>query len=295
MPWRKGNRLKLVREAEANEPIRPIYEDIKQTLGLPHVNAIFQAYAAYPDFLERHWKAFKPVLQTQEFFVLAGRLRAEAYTRMHNYFPVPDFCARLREQSLSSGALQDLTAVVELFHYSDPPLLLLAAAQLQAFEVRIGRDATPTTPADHPVFEDKPAFINEDDAPPEIRRVYEEIKRTLGLPIVNADYRAFARYPDFLIAYWDVLKPILQSPVYSESQQGMRESAWNLVRELPARVDTTVSHLLDDGLSDDDLSDVVRITDLFLRNLSGLVLDVAVAKIAVEGGNRKNHQPERAA
>ncbi len=295
MPWRKGNKLKLVREADAGERIRPIYQDIKQTLGVPLVNAIFQAYAVYPEFLERHWKAFKPVLQTQEFFELAERLRGEAYTRMHNYFSVPDFCARLREQSLTPGALQDLTSVVELFHYNDAPLLLLAAAQLQAFELRVGREGTPTTPADHPVFPEKPALIDEDTASPDIRRIYEDIKKTLGLPIVNTDYRAFARYPDFLSAYWDVLKPILQSPVYSESQQGMRESAWNLVRELPARVDLTVSHLIDEGLSDDDLSDVVRITDLFLRSLSGLVLDVALAKIAVEGGNRKNHRPERAA
>lgn len=291
MPWRKGNKLKLVREADAGDRIRPIYEDIKQTLGLPFVNLVFQAFAVYPDFLERQWRAFKPLLQTGEFFEFSDRLRGEAYTRMHNYFAVPDICARLEKEKLSSGILQELTGVVELFHYNNPPLLLLLAAQLQAFEVRIGREATPTA-ADHPVFTDRPALIEEDTAPPEIRRVYDDIKRTLGLPMINTDYKAFARYPDFLVAYWDVLKSVSQSPVYSESQQGMRESAWSLVRELPVRVDLTVSHLIDDGLSDDDLSDIIRITDLFLRTLSGLVLNIAVAKIAVEGGNRKK---ERAA
>ncbi len=294
MPWRKGNKLKIVREADADGHLREIYADIKQSLGVPHVNIIFQAYAVYPQFLEQHWAAVKPILATQEFFDMSDRLGAEAYTRMHNYFAIPDLCVRMAAQDLSSGARKELTNTVELFHYNNPPLLLLAVGQLQAFEAPTGR-ARVARPADHPVFADRPSVINEEDASPQIRKVYEDIRRTLGLPFVNTDYRAFARWPDFLCAFWEVLKPIVESPVYHESQTGMRESAWNLARELPVALELSASQLMDRGMSDDDVADVVRITDLFVNALSGLVLNVATAKITLEGGNRRAQKPERAA
>lgn len=294
MPWRKGNKLKVVRESEVQGRIAEIYQEVKQALGVPQVNVVFQAYALYPRFLERLWEAAKPIVCCQEFFDLGERIGAEAYTRMHNYFVIPDLCAEITDQGLSADARQELTVMVELFHYNNPLLLLLTAAQLQAFETRIGRSGRSSNPADHPVFTEKPVLIEEDGAPPAIRRIYDDIRRTFGLPMVNTDYRAFARWPDFLESYWPVLKGIAQSPVYQESQQGMRESAWNLVRELPAPLDLTASQLIDDGLSDDEVSDLFRITELFVRALSGLVLNIAVAKIGLEGGNRQARRPEHA-
>src|SRR5438105_15069055 len=113
-------KLVLVRESEAPGQVHVIFQQIKQALGLPHVNVIFQAFAAYPVFLELHWNAIKPVLQTQTFFDLAERLRAEAYTRMHNYFRIPDLCARVTDHSFSAGARHELTDAVEIFHYNNP-------------------------------------------------------------------------------------------------------------------------------------------------------------------------------
>ncbi len=292
MPWRKGNKLKLVRESESNGRIAEIYREIKEALGVPHVNVVFQAYAVYPEFLERFWGAAKRIVRSREFFELSGRIGAEAYTRMHNYFAIPDLCAEMTRRGLSPDARSELTAVTELFHYNNPPLLLLTSAQLQAFEARVDGNGHSSPPGEHPVFGEKPALVEEEEAPPAIRRIYDDIKRTLGLPMVNTDYRAFARWPDFLETYWPALKTIMQSPVYDECQQGMRESAWNLARELPAPLDLSASKLIDDGMSDDQVSDVFRITEMFVQALSGLVLNVAVAKIGLEGGTRRTRPTE---
>src|SRR5579871_3589538 len=151
MPWRKSGKLKLVSEGEAQGRTSEIYQEIKQALGLPHVNVMFQAFAAYPAFLELHWRALKPVVETGNFFVLAERLRADAYTRTHNYFSIPDFEAELApSQALS--ARHDLRQVVDLFHYNNSLLLLMASAQLQALESNAG-GYRPSTPARHPVYQ----------------------------------------------------------------------------------------------------------------------------------------------
>ena len=52
---------------------------------LPVLRFLYQAYAAYPEFLEIHWQAFRPAVQSRQFFLCGARLAAESYTRVHNY------------------------------------------------------------------------------------------------------------------------------------------------------------------------------------------------------------------
>jgi hypothetical protein len=302
MPWRKGNKLKFVAENEAQGRIREIFEDLRHTLGLPHVNLLYRAYASYPEFLELHWRALKPVLETQEFFRLADRLRADAYTRMHNYFVIPDLCSRMDEAKVNGASRQELSYATDLFHYNDPVLLLIAAVQLQAFDSRTGQQGH-VTPAEHPVFRERAILIDEENASPNIRQIYDEIKRTLGIPFINMAYCAFAHWPNFLENYWEVLKGIAQSPIYVESVHGVRDTAWSLAREIPRPLELTVTQLLDAGVGEDDVGAIVRITELFVKTLTGLVLNVSIAKICLEGGNagraaapaQGTTHPERAA
>ena len=44
------------------------------------------------------------------------------------------------------------------------------------------------------------------DANPEVRAVYDDIMATLGLPFVNTDYRALARWPSYFALAWSDLK-----------------------------------------------------------------------------------------
>jgi hypothetical protein len=280
---------KLVPEAQATGQVAEIYQEIKQALGVPHVNLIFQAYGAYPLFLELHWKAFKPLLATSEFFSLAQRLRADAYTRMHNYFKIPDLCEGMTDLSFSVGARHELEQVVELFYYNNPPLLLMVAAQLEAFDKRVGGTQAPSGPqkgpaAMHPVFEKMLVLVEDNAAPPATRKLFDEIKRELDLAVLNTDYRAFARWPDFLSAYWPVLKGVTRSALYKENCLGLRESALALPRELPLPLELTVEQLQDAGVKDEEVAAITRITEKFLKILSELVLNVALAKIGMEGG-----------
>jgi hypothetical protein len=291
MPWRKGNRLKLVAEDEACGRTQEIFVEIKQTLGVPQVNAIFQAFAVYPEFLDLFWRAMRPVADTQQFFHLGDRLRAETYTRVHNYFPVPDLCSPVCAEGLSGEARQALSETVDLFHYLDPLLLLLAVALMQAFEKPVGQPCRESVPAEHPVFLCRPPLMGEETAPPRTQAVYEDMKRTLEVPVLSTAYQAFARFPAFLESYWSVLKPATQSALYTLSHTGVRETAWCLLREFPARVELTVDQLSEAGISDDDITAVVRITELFVEALSRLVLNVAVAKIGLEGGNLRLGTP----
>src|SRR5579859_271142 len=294
MPLSRKRRLPVVREGDASGRTLEIYHEIKSSLGVPHVNVIFQAYGAHPRFLDLMWKVLKPAVETREFFSCADRLRAEAYTRAHNYFSVPDLRNRVREIHFSGGAEHELIDAVELFHYNNPPLLLIAALLLQAFEDGPAYPRSAHLGAPHPVFTQKLMKISEEAAPAPIRKVYDDMKRVLGVNFINTDYQAFARWPDFLNLYWSALKPLISSPLYGESSHALRESALGLASELPNAPQLSVERMQEAGLSNNEISGAIRITEDFLELLSGLVLNVAFAKIALEGGNQmKSPQPDR--
>jgi hypothetical protein len=284
----KRGKLLLVREKEASGRTGQIFQEIKQALGVPFVPVVYQALAAYPEFLEQHWRAFAPLVTTNQFFHLGDRLRGEGYTRMHNYFQIGDLCAPLNEMSFSEGAKHQLGDVIDLFNYVNPLPLVIVSAQLLAFEQPIG-----TAPngdpgrADHPRFPEPPVLIEENAAPPPVKRIYEEIKRTLNLPVVNTDYRAFARWPDFLREYWKALRPIVLAPAYREQQRALCESSEAMARELKVNIDFSPDRLAESGLSDKQIESVLRVTQTFQNILSGLMLNVAAAKIGFEGGTSK--------
>ena len=286
MPLSRKRRLILLREADASGRTLEIFQEIKAALGVPHVNLMFQAYGAYPKFLDAMWKAMRPAVETREFFDHADRLRGEAYTRAHNYFVIPDLCSSIRDIQFTTGAQHELTDVVELFHYNNPLLLMIAALQLQAFEDGPTQRRSAATGAEHPVISQKPVQVAEEGAPAPTRKIYDDIKRTLGVSFVNTDYQALARWPDFLSMYWNAFKPVASSPLYGESRHSLRESALALASDLPNAPQLGVEHMQDAGLQDEEISAALHITEEFLDVLSGLLLNVAFAKIALEGGNR---------
>lgn len=51
--------IKLVRESEATERVKDIYEDIKATMDWSFVPETFQVIAHNPDHLESYWAYYK--------------------------------------------------------------------------------------------------------------------------------------------------------------------------------------------------------------------------------------------
>jgi hypothetical protein len=290
MTGKKQRRIILLSETEAQGRVLEIYRELKIALGVPHVSLIFQAYGTYPTFLEAQWQAIKPMLATAEFFEFGDRLRAEAYTRAHNYFKVPDFCAQVDRMQLTEGARQELAEIVELFQYSNPLLLLIAAAQTQAFDEPVLNQRESSRPADHPVFEQQPVSVPEGTATERVKKIDEDIKRTLAIPFVNNDYRALGRFPDFLEAYWNAMKPALSSPIYSEHRRQLQESALALYPDLPFAPQLSIQRMQEIGLKDNEIGALVRITRQFLELSSGSTLNVSFAKIGLEGGTMREHK-----
>ena len=291
MRWKRGQRPRLVSETEAPAPTREILRQVRESLGLPVVPSLYQAYAAFPQFLEVHWQAFRPALQSAQFFYLGCRLAAESYTRAHNYFEIRPLCQP--ESGAPIPGELSLPEVLDYYQYLDPLLLLIAAAQMRAFEEAVGQPMRGSQAARHPDFAAAPQLVCGEHAGPGLQRSWNERKRLLELAFVADEHRALARWPDFYVEYWAVLKELLRSPVYADCQYRLGESALAMASELPVRVETGVSQLLDAGLSDEQITSVMRMNEAFMQALTGLVLDITFARIGGEAAHRAETTPHK--
>jgi len=122
-------------------------------------------------------------------------------------------------------------------------------------------------------------------APPAAtRKIYEDIKRTLGAPFLNTVYLSLARWPDFLSAYWESLKPWLKTPLYEQNRLAMRDSALSLAAILPRPLELSTAQMEEAGVPKDDINGVVQLAESFLDLLSKQALNIAFAKIGLEDG-----------
>lgn len=285
MPWRKGNRLRLVSEANADEATRRIFLEIKQALGLTRLELFYPALAVYPVFLRLHWDTVARIARSRELFDAAARLRADAYTRAHNYFHVPDLSAH-RSLPETGADAADISAIAEFYHYVEPLLLLLACYQMQALEGVAGQSDAVATPQPPPPPQEPPSCtVDEHSASPALKKLFDEIRRVLAVPFVSPEFLAFACWPGFFRDFWSALKHMLASPVYDECRYGVRSTAWSLALQLPGPSELSIEQLSDFGMTAEEIASVARILELFVTNLSGQLLNMAAAKIGLEGGN----------
>ena len=199
-------------------------------------------------------------LQSRQFFLCGARLAAESYTRVHNYFDVDSLAARELHSNQGPWFLHWLRALY-YYQYADPLLLLIATAQLQAFEGAVGSDQSAPERPQHPSFPVSPRLLDDSAASLGLQRIWNERRRMMDLAFISDEHRAMVCWPAFYDGYWRELQELMRSPLFTDCQQRIGESALGLVPELPARIETGLPQLLDAGLSDEQAASVVHINE----------------------------------
>jgi Halocarboxylic acid dehydrogenase DehI len=286
MTWKRGSRLKLVSEAEASPPIRAIFDEVRHSLGVPVVPILYQAYAAIPKFLELHWEAFQPALSTRAFFRMGERLAAEAYTRAQSYFAIPDLRAQSERDYAVDSEMGALLGALAYYQYLDPLLVLITAAQMQAFDGVVGSPVESAESGSPSSMAYAPELAACERAGTGLQRIWEERRRALDLAFIPDEHRAAAMWPGIYQQCWTALKNLTASPLYADCQYRIGESAWGLVRDLPVAIDSEISRMVEAGLSGEEISLVARVNESLFAAFTGMLLDVTFMRIACEGGSQ---------
>lgn len=285
MGWKKGQAVPLLPLSEATGRVLEIYRDLQQVFGVPHVSSFFQHLGTRPRFLDRYWSVMGPIAGTEAFFSGAQRLRADAYTRVHAHFQIPDLKSEINRQQFSFGACEELRDCINFFYHSVPMSLLLSATLSKSLAGGAGSVDIPRTPATTHKHQRRIVMVEEDSASPAVKAIFADIRSATGADVVHTVYRAFARWPDFLKSYWDAVKPLTVSELFHHSESAIREDALQLTKELPGPIQFSSGDLTALGMNESEANSLTCVTDMFVHSLSAALINVSIARIAMEGGN----------
>jgi len=268
-------RIHPVPEFLADARLKAVYEDTKTTLQVPWMGVVTMAFAHYPTFYAALWDGVRDVCASAQFAAACRALRAQAEAAA-----VPLRPARLQDELMASGyaetEIDEIRDLIEVFSQGNMPYLMIATAArllLEGFD--LGREGRIAPSAGRPSAPSRLTLIEPHHADAPTAVVYKEIRETLGLPFVNTDYRALARWPSYFARAWGDLRARIAGPDYESAVQSVHDFAVAQCKQLPVPQRLTTDRLRAAAQRDAPLDEVTAVVRLFQWLLPGLVTNVA--------------------
>ena len=120
--------------------------------------------------------------------------------------------------------------------------------------------------------------ITEDEASGEIAQLYEEIRRSLGVPVVNLIWRHLATIPGALPWAWNSLKPLYASGAITNAAVSLRSSL-----RPESNLGISSSTLKSVSLSSDDLRSITVVLNSYERSNSLNLIALNALLIKIDG------------
>jgi hypothetical protein len=274
-------RIHPVPELLADARLKAVYEDTKATLGVPWMGVVTMAFAHYPRFYATLWAGLRELCGSATFDAACRRLRDQVEAQAAALAPA-SLVPALTAQGYAERELDEIRALVEVFAQGNMPYLLLATGARLLLE---GRSAGRPGPAlaraarTGPAAAQRLTLIEPHHADAGSAAVFADIRATLGLPFVNTDYRALARWPSYFALAWGDLRGRLDSPAYAVAVQAIHDFAVALWDELAVSPALTPAALTAAAQADAPPGEVLEVVRLFQWLLPGLVSNVACFQV----------------
>ncbi len=254
------------------------YADMMQVFQVPWMGVVTMAFAHYPRFFEVLWQGLKPLAQSKPFVDACASLRSHTEARALDLEP-NRLLRRLEAIGYAPREIDQIRASIEVFSHGNFPYLLTATIARRLLEgLELGSSAiAPLYSGCHAPQVNVPFVLMEmHHADQDTRALYEDIKTTLGLPFVNTDYRALARWPSYFALAWRDLKPLVTSNEHAAICQEVHTLADEMVGDLLPNPGALTPEVLRIATQNDGKPDeVLQVTRLFQWLLPGLVTNVA--------------------
>lgn len=265
-----------VPEYAADTALTAVYERTKSGCGVPWMGVVAMAFAHYREFYNCLWQAMEPVVVTEAFADACKKLRFVAEKEAASLSPVT-ICSKLTKLGYDDREIEEIKNCNEVFSSGNMPYVLMATLARLLLEGHLWEGKGPMQTHDAPsITVKKPALIELHHADPTIAALYADIRQTLGLPFVNTDYRAFARWPSYFNSAWTDLRSILLREEYEHAVQRVHDTAVSLAGGLPNLSGIIPQQLIGCAEQDGQLNEVLSVVRLFQWLLPGLVVNVAV-------------------
>ncbi|CAG4906893.1 unnamed protein product [Acidocella sp. C78] len=260
---------------------KAFYTAMKTALQVPWMGVVTMAYAHYPHFFRHLWQGIEPIVTSAGFVGECRELRALAEGEAARLAPA-GLRGTLDAAGYAPAEIASIRDMIEIFSHGNYPYLLIATLvrlllEGGAMAPDAAVDAVPFTGRHAPDVACPFVLMEAHHAEPTTRAVYEDVKATLGLPFVNTDYRALARWPSYFAAAWGGIRPLVATPAYEAACRRVHDDALARVRHrVPNPAGLDAEGLRAAALRDAPLDEMQAVARLFQWLLPGLVLNVAL-------------------
>lgn len=262
------------------------YEEMKRSLQVPWMGVVTMAYAHYPGFFQTLWTGLKPLVESTAFVETAIRIREHVESRVERLNPSP-ISGRLGTLGYAPRELDQIREVIEVFSHGNFLYFLIATITrllLEGGEMRGYGEAQRYTARHAPDVSVTLTLMEAHHADEPTQANFEEVKATLGLPFVNTDYRALARWPTYFALAWRDLKSALEKPEYEATCVEIHRLALqSVVSALPNSGRLTSGDLRAAAARDASIDEVLNVARLFQWLLPGLLTNVAFLRAQLNG------------
>lgn len=269
--------LHPVPEHSTDARLQEVYEDTKSVLQVPWMGVVTMAFAHYPTFYGALWGGLRDLAGSREFVEACHALRTCAEDGARQLSPSP-VLSSLSELKYAEREIDEIRQMIEVFSHGNMPYLMLATAArllLEGHELGGASTVSPIQGRHGPSMERRLSLIEAHHADAPTRAIYEDIKATLGLPFVNTDYRALARWPTYFSIAWNDLRGKVATPAYEPAVQSVHDFAVDKMRRLPNPGGLTAKLLQKAAAQDASLEEITSVVRLFQWVLPGLATNVA--------------------
>lgn len=264
-----------VSEYLADDELRARYKDMKKVLQVPWMGVVTMAYAHYREFYDVLWKGIRPLCKSAEFVEASTTLRefVESEVESLDCDSLGDWLEAL---GYAPRELVQIRGINEIFSHGNFLYLLIATIArtlMEGGELSATKEAKPHRVIHAPRVPVRLVLLEPHHADAPTQEIFANVKSTLGLPFVNTDYRAFARWPSYFRAAWAGLAGSWDTPAHQAVVADTHRQACALVGQLPNPGGLRSEALrAAAGINADEVLSVCR---LFQWLLPGLVTNVA--------------------
>jgi hypothetical protein len=287
---KSSERLALVDETQADRPIIEAYELITRKLRVGRVPVLFRALAAEKALLPC-WQALRTAVRLRAFEEAADDLRAKA-AQAAVELGCPLIETQLEWAGYDLDEIDEIRRQVDVFHYLDPKMLMAVTVLGQALAggtggASRGARAEQRVPRGVPPEMDHIELVPEDASGPPAK-TFRSIRSHLGLGLVPDDFRALARWPKYLELAWSDARQRDSEPRAHAAVAELGRQAGEAAAQLPVRVLVSDETLRS---ADADPARVRALVERFRKALPGLVVDMALFKVQLDGAQQARESP----
>jgi hypothetical protein len=245
-----------------------------RALGAPFVPAAIAELERCGSYFEAVWSQLAPSVATAGFLGSALYMADMALDAVEAvYLEVEPVLTResLLDGVLTEAELRDLEAVLDVFHWLQPQLLLMLAALTEGWDApRVGGQGRPDprqpSERERAHIETAVAFAPAEQPP------LPEVAEALQVASAPDLYRAVAHWPRYLEAAWDELQHLVAYPLFRQRGRALYYYARSSTRFLAQPIEVSRDALLARGVAAADLDAARAVLDAALPSVATMMM-----------------------